>query len=280
MPTHRGGRHEYGQNFLNDPAVIRDVVALVDDTDGPILEIGTGGGALTEPLSRLGRPLTGVEIDRRQVQRLARRLPDVSVDTADFLHYRLPKQAHVIVGNLPFHITTAVLRKLLHSDGWHRAVLIVQWEVARRRAGVGGATMMTAQWWPWVDFTLHGRIPSWAFTPSPGVDAGLLVMAKREDPLLLWQERSRYRAFVHAVFTGRGRGLRDIVERLLRGRAASAALRRWLQAEGLPPTALPKDLTAEQWAGLFAVATGAGWRPRREGALRNAQKRRGRPSGP
>ena len=262
MPTYHGGRHEYGQNFLNDHAVIQDVIALVDDTHGPIIEIGTGGGTLTEPLSRLARPLTGVEIDPRQVRRLGQKLPGVTLVTADFLDYRLPKHPYVVVGNLPFHITTAVLRKLLHADGWNRAVLIVQWEVARRRAGVGGATMMTAQWWPWIDFTLHGRIPSSAFTPSPGVDAGLLVMAKRRKPLLPLQRRSAYRTFVHSVFTGKGKGIRDIVERLLRGLSASAALRCWLHAEGLQPAALPRNLTAEQWTGLFVLAVESGWHPR------------------
>lgn len=263
MPTYHGGRHEYGQNFLNDHRVVRDVIALVDHSDGPIIEIGTGDGALTEPLSRLGRPLTGVEIDPGQVRRLSRKLPDVPLVNTDFLEYRLPKHSHVIVGNLPFHITTAVLRKLLHSSGWTHAVLIVQWEVARQRAGVGGATMMTAQWWPWIDFTVHGRIPSTAFTPRPGVDAGLLVMEKRRDPLLPKVEKSNYHSFVHSVFTGKGKGVRNIVERLLRGRSAPAALRRWMYAEGLPPAALPRDLTADQWAGLYVLAAESGWRPRR-----------------
>lgn len=203
MPTYHGGRHEYGQNFLNDRAVINDVIALIDDTDGPIVEIGPGGGALTVPLVRLGRPLTGVEIDPRQVQRLSKELPQATLVTGDFLTYRLPSHPHVVVGNLPFHITTAVLRKLLHSGNWSHAVLIVQWEVARRRAGIGGATMMTAQWWPWFTFTVHGRIPGRAFTPSPGVDAGLLAIARRASPLIPAGAGRSYRAFVHAYSPGR-----------------------------------------------------------------------------
>lgn len=263
MPTYHDGRHEYGQNFLHDRKVISTVVDLVDRTDGPVIEIGPGGGALTEPLSRLGRPLTGVEIDPRQVRRLAAKLPDVAVVTADFLSYRLPKRPCVIVGNLPFHITTAVLRKLLHSGRWTRAVLIVQWEVARRRAGIGGATMMTAQWWPWFSFTLHDRVPGRAFTPSPGVDAGLLTVTRRLEPLIDVDEKRAYQAFVHAVFTGKGRGVREIVGRLLRRKAAAPAVQRWMRSVHLRPTALPKDLTVDHWVGLYSVAREHGWSPRR-----------------
>lgn len=260
MPTYHGGRHEYGQNFLNDHAVINDVIALIDDIDGPIIEIGPGGGALTVPLVCLGRPLTGVEIDPRQVQRLSKKLPEATLVTGDFLTYRLPNHPHVVVGNLPFHITTAVLRKLLHSGNWSHAVLIVQWEVARRRAGVGGATMMTAQWWPWFTFTVHRRIPGRAFTPSPGVDAGLLTIARRTSPVIPPETGRSYRAFVHAVFTGKGRGIREIVTRILRSRSASTELQRWLRSAGLPPSVLPKDLTAEQWAELYRLAHESGWR--------------------
>src|SRR6185437_8809459 len=90
--------------------------------------------------------LTAIEIDPRRAARIASRTtPCTRVVQADFLKYPLPRAPHVIVGNLPFHLTTAVLRRILHGPGCTDAVLLVQWEVARRRAAVGGATMMTAQ---------------------------------------------------------------------------------------------------------------------------------------
>jgi 23S rRNA (adenine-N6)-dimethyltransferase len=85
----------------------------------------------------------------------------------DFLKYPLPRARHVIVGNLPFHLTTAMLRRILHGPGWTDAVLLVQWEVARRRAAVGGATMMTAQRWPWFESVWCERFPRRRFGRSP-----------------------------------------------------------------------------------------------------------------
>ena len=65
MPTYRHGRHEYGQNFLTDQSIIATITRLVVATEGPIIEIGPGDGALTIPLARLGRPVTAIEIDAR-----------------------------------------------------------------------------------------------------------------------------------------------------------------------------------------------------------------------
>ncbi|MDX3093643.1 23S ribosomal RNA methyltransferase Erm [Streptomyces sp. ME01-24h] len=254
MPHHRslvGGRHELGQNFLTDRTVIASIEALVAATSGPIVEIGPGDGALTLPLSRTGRPLTAVEIDPRRAQRLQRRLPHgAHVVNTDVLRFRFPREPHVIVGNLPFHLTTAIMRRVLAADRWESAVLLVQWEVARRRAGVGGASMLTASWWPWYDFTLHCRVPARAFRPAPSVDGGLLGMGRRPEPLVPGDGRA-YRAFVQRVFTGPGRGLREVLART--GHFDRAALRDWLRAEHVPPYALPKDLSAEQWASLWRL---------------------------
>lgn len=157
MPTYGNGRHEHGQNFLIHPEIRDGIVDLVAATDGPILEIGPGRGALTFKLQDLGRSLTVVEIDTRHARSLrARTVPSTTVVESDFLRWPLPNHPHVIVGNLPFHQTTAMLRRILHAPHWTHAVLLVQWEVARRRAAVGGATMMTAQWWPW---KVHPRRP-------------------------------------------------------------------------------------------------------------------------
>ncbi|WP_106396909.1 23S ribosomal RNA methyltransferase Erm [Actinocorallia populi] len=250
MHTQRPGRHELGQNFLIDRNVIDAFVGLVAATEGPIIEIGPGDGALTLPMRRLGRPLTGVEIDGRQARRLARRLgPPAEVVHADFLRHPLPATPHVLAGNLPFHQTTVMLRRILDAPGWTDAVLITQWEVARRRAGVGGASMMTAQWWPWFEFRLHQRVPSSAFRPRPGVDGGLLTATRRRLPLVQPRARGRYQDVVRRVFTGRGRGIAEILTAMPEMSRHQAL--QWTRRHGVAPSALPKVLVAEQWADLF-----------------------------
>lgn len=263
MPTYKpnNGRHENGQNYLINGVTIRRIVDLITISHSvPVIEIGPGHGALTFPLQDrllgVGGTLTAVEIDPTTVQWLEKRLdPRVNLYEQDFLDFKLPEHEHVIVGNLPFHLTTAMLRHILHSPGWTHAILLLQWEVARRRAAIGGATMMTAQWWPWIDFGLHGRVPSAHFRPRPTVDAGILVMKRREAPLVDWSERERYASFVHDVYTGKGRGIGAIVTGII-GRRRSRACVDVLRVAGISEFALPKQLDATQWATLFAALQG------------------------
>src|SRR5699024_12478290 len=122
-------------------------------------------GALTKHVVRLERPLRAGEIDRRLAESLAQRVgKKVEVIHDDLLHYRLPHIPLVLVGNLPFHLTTAILRRIFRAPGWKHAILLVQSELARRRAGVDGSNQMTARRWPGLDFELDRSDRVRAFT--------------------------------------------------------------------------------------------------------------------
>lgn len=249
-----GGRHELGQNHLHDPATLATITDLVRQTRGPILEIGAGSGALTRPLARLGRPLAAVDIDEHRVTRLRHELPDIALITADILQVRLDPQHRVVVGNVPFHLTTPILRKLLGGEHWRETILLVQWEVARKRAGVGGATMMTAQSAPWYEFELCGRVPARAFRPMPSVDGGILRIRRREVPLVPATNRRAYEALIKAVYTGRGRGVGQIL-----GYVAGISNRHrqvWLDRTGVDRSALPRDVPPAAWSDLWSLVSG------------------------
>ncbi|WP_022888810.1 23S ribosomal RNA methyltransferase Erm [Agromyces italicus] len=251
VPTGHGGRQELGQNFLVDRGAIDRLVGLVDETRGPIIELGAGGGALTDPLARLGRPLTALELDPGRVASLRRRFgARVTVEQADVLRWRYPSAPHVVVGNVPFHLTTAILRSLLDRPGWTNAVLLTQWEVARRRCGVGGSSLLTAQSAPWFEFALDGRVPARAFRPVPAVDGGLFSVRRRAEPLVEAAERRGYCGFVAAAFRGRGRGMAQILTRTPRPMGAAQA-KSWLARRGLARDVLPGRLSAEDWASLW-----------------------------
>ncbi len=232
------------------------ILALVDAAPGPIVELGAGGGALTRPLAGLGRPLTAIELDPRRADALRRDLAgSAQVVHADVLAWRHPSHPHVVVGNVPFHLTTAILRKLLAERSWSTAVLLTQWEAARRRCGVGGTSQLTVQWAPWYEFALDRRVPAHAFRPVPSVDGGLFTILRRPAPLVPDAERRAYQAFVAEVFRGRGRGLAQVLART-RHPLPSARAKRWLAARGLAADALPGRLTAEDWADLWREVRG------------------------
>lgn len=249
MHRRHPGAHELGQNFLRDRRTITRIVELVGRTDGTIVEWGAGDGALTLPLADLGRPLEAIEIDPRAARALAGRVgPHVTVRCADILRHT-PPRGSTLVSNLPYHLTTPALRHLLTHGDWAHAVLLTQWEVARKRAAVGGATMMTAQWWPWFTVTLEGRIPATAFRPRPTVDSGLLVIERRTTPLVDRRDQRAYQQFVRRVFTGRGRGLEQI---LRRGTGLpSRQVRSFCDRHGYRRTTLPREVDPAHWADAF-----------------------------
>ena len=242
-----GGRHELGQNFLRSSTIIDTIASLARSTSGPIMEIGPGDGAVTAELYRLGRELTLVELDETRLDHLEDTYPRAEVRHADILTTRLDRP--VIVGNLPFHLTTPILRKLLRSGRWQRAILLTQWEVARKRAGIGGSTMMTAQWAPWFDFRLVTRVPADAFTPKPSVDGGILTIDRCTTGSIPVRSRSNYQQFVRSVFTGRGRGMKGILSKM--SITAHRTLQSTMDRNDIRGDTLPKDLTPDQWTGLF-----------------------------
>lgn len=246
MPSSRralGGRHELGQNFLVDRRAVARIAALVPP--GPVVELGAGDGALTRQLAVRADPLTAVELDPRRAAALRRHLGGrATVVQADMLRFR-PDVPNV-VSNVPFGITTPVLRHLLGQRAWSTAVLLLQWEVARKRAAVGGTTLLTASWWPWYEFGLAGRVPASAFRPRPSVDGGILVIRRRAVPLVPHAERGPYQRLVREAF--RGDRLLPAIGRVL------PAPQRWLAARGLSRWTRPSELTAATWAALHESA--------------------------
>lgn len=245
------GPHELGQNLLLDRRVAAEMAEILRHAPPyPVLELAAGSGVITEALAACGLRITAVEIDPRRVSRLKQRLGgQAEIVEADLLDFDLEAAPHHVVANVPFALTTPLLRRLVQQVTWHSAVLLLQWEVARKRAGVGGTTMLTASWWPWYEFSLVRRVPATAFAPRPSVDGGILVIRRRDAALVPASERKTYQGLVREVFTGRGLGLRAI----LRPHLSKRAIYKWMARESLDQTSLPRDLKAEQWVSLFRL---------------------------
>jgi 23S rRNA (adenine-N6)-dimethyltransferase len=250
MPRSSLGRHELGQNYLHDSRIAARIAGLVPH-GRRVVDLGAGDGALTRALLEAGHHVTAVELDPRRLPAL-RAFKAADVVQGDLLRYRA-NGPHNVVSNVPFGITTPLLRNLLAGEGWGTAVLLVQWEVARKRAAVGGTTLLTAAWWPWYTFTLAGRVPATAFRPVPSVDGGLLVLSRRAEPLLDATQRAAYQQYVGDIFTGRGAGLGGILRRCLPAKTVT----RWLREQRLPPETLPGRLDADDWVSLYRLVSRA-----------------------
>jgi 23S rRNA (adenine-N6)-dimethyltransferase len=184
-------RRTFSQNFLNDRGLAEQLASSVTENDF-VVEIGAGRGALTIPLASRGARVLAVERDRVWARHLEHRLRSVGlldrvhIRVADFRGVHLPTAPFRVVANPPFGLSTALLRKLLDDPryGPERADLLLQWEVARKRAQVPPRNLLSTVWAPWWSFELIKRIPRHAFRPVPAVDVGWLAITKRTPPIL------------------------------------------------------------------------------------------------
>jgi 23S rRNA (adenine-N6)-dimethyltransferase len=203
----RGARRAYGQNFLARRALAAQLVA--DAGVGPddlVVEIGAGGGMLTAELARRAGRVIAVEVDPRWAAALRSRLagrPNVEVVEADAMRVPLPWEPFRVVGNIPFGATTRLLHRLLDDPATPltRADLLVQWEVARKRAG-RPRTAVSAGWAAWWTFRRGRRVLRHEFRPQPAVDACMLTVERRAAPLVPAAAHEAYVAFVRAVYDG------------------------------------------------------------------------------
>jgi 23S rRNA (adenine-N6)-dimethyltransferase len=257
MPDRSVRRRVLSQNFLVDH---RAIDALVDGSGvgrgDLVLDIGAGNGLISAALMRRGAQVQAIERDPALAARLRAKFatwPSVSVVEADVLALPMPAEPFRVVANIPFGITTQILRRLLDQDGLARADMIVQAEVARKRGTRGRGTLLNACWEPWFEFGTGARIPATAFRPRPRVDAAVLIVARRDPPLVDPGSRRDYTDFVTAAFEGARPTVASALARAI-PRTRFTGLAREL---GFGAAALPSQLDVHLWAGLCRAA-GAG----------------------
>jgi len=250
----RGTRPQagHGRHFLRSAGLADEIVASAGIREGElVVEIGAGFGRLTAPLRNAGARVVAVELDRELAGSLRRRYGGerVTVVEADFLALSMPAEPHRILGNVPFAITTPILRRLLDdpAPAFAGADLIVQEGVVRKRAVTRPSTLRFLRWQPWWRLQAERHLPAGCFDPPPRVDAALLAIRPRRPALLPPEQSGAYRAFLEAGFTRDARPVR---------RALGLPPRTWkrfARARGLQPDARPHELDVWDWVALFRV---------------------------
>lgn len=252
-------RKSLGQHFLNDQRILQRIVdALELRGDETVVEIGPGRGSLTALLVPAARRLVLIEYDRMLAQRLRERYadtPSVTVVEADVLSVQLGDAAgggpFVLVGNVPYYITTPILFHALEPPRPERAVYLVQREVADRIVAAPGSDDYGA-----LSVNVQGfaharrlfRVAPGSFEPPPKVESAVVRIDPRPDPVVNADVEPRFRRFVQDAFGMRRKQMRRVLRSLWNLDAESAdAL---LAGAGIDPTARPETLSPEAFAAL------------------------------
>jgi 16S rRNA (adenine1518-N6/adenine1519-N6)-dimethyltransferase len=179
-----------GQHFLVRDSVLSRIaeVACADYTP-QVIEIGPGRGALTRHLLERTDQLHAIEVDLALAEHLERKFKDIPgfhLHRADVLEMDLSQWGPaVIVGNLPYYITSPIVGRFLRLDlRFSRGVFMIQEEVAERlRANPGSKDygFLTVETQLVCDVEIVMRVAPGAFSPPPKVRSAVVRLTKQRS---------------------------------------------------------------------------------------------------
>jgi 16S rRNA (adenine1518-N6/adenine1519-N6)-dimethyltransferase len=264
-------QHGRSQNFLADPDVLQGILDLAEVAPGSrVLEIGPGLGILTGGLLDLGAEVTAVELDVGLVRYLherfagpiaAGRLRLVEGDALDQELTELVASPYRVVANLPYHITSPILHRLLgRPPNPDRLVLMVQAEVAERVAAPPGRMSYLSVF---VQFHASVRValavPREAFEPAPKVASAVVVLEPHAQLALDAAREPELWSLVQTGFRERRKMLRNVLARQMRTgpdratgpQVGQARVDAALAAAGIAGDRRPQTLSVEDWLRLL-----------------------------
>lgn len=249
-----------GQNFLYDPHILQRIVAAAEiPPQATVLEVGAGLGTLTRYLACAARRVVAVELDGRLIPLLREVLAGTDnvtllqgdILTLDLTPWLADADPLLVVANIPYYITSALIRRLLEGTVHpQRLVLTVQREVAERICAAPGALSLLA-----LSVQVYGqprpvgRIPAGAFYPPPKVDSTILRVDLYPQPRLPAEDLPIFFRLAQAAFAQRRKTLRNALAAGLGWPPAQVETLLW-QAE-IDPRRRAETLSLEEWGRLL-----------------------------
>lgn len=214
-------KKQYGQNFLLDDNILKNIVKSAElKKDTNVIEIGPGLGFLTNYLQQATTNVLCYEIDEQMVEHLNELNYNISIINDDFLKRNLNKDFKnifdnsnniTLVANLPYYITTPILLKVLEeTTRIDKMIVMMQTEVAKRLCGKPStkdynALSVLIQYFtnPRIIFNVSPK----SFFPEPNVESSVVMIEKKEEPLLEVKNLDFFLKFNRNIFSQRRKTL-------------------------------------------------------------------------
>jgi len=247
-----------GQNFLTDETYLAKITEAAHiDKNTDVLEIGAGMGNLTRHLAAAARHVTAVELDRQLIpilKKVTRDFTNVRIVQGDILELPLNElmdaPGYVVAANIPYYITSALIRYLLECTAKPSAiVLTIQREVAQRicaKAGKLSLLELSVQVYGSPKTTV--RIPAEAFYPVPRVDSAVLIVDLYDQPMIPDKQLDSFFRLAKAAFMQKRKMLHNTL-------AGAPGLDKektdlLLSRAGIDPKRRAQTLTIDEWKRL------------------------------
>jgi 16S rRNA (adenine1518-N6/adenine1519-N6)-dimethyltransferase len=259
-----------GQNFLINRGILQKIMEAANlDRGGTVLEIGPGLGSLTQELAGRAKKVIAVEKDKKFIEILKETLENyknVEIINADILKLRnseIKKLGNYkLVANLPYYITSLVIRKFLEEKNKpEEMLLMVQKEVAQRicaspirssaKRGEGGQTarmsLLAVSVQFYADPQIIGFVSKGSFWPPPKVDSAILKITPKTQtsPEL---SSAEFFTVVRAGFSAPRKQLAGNLAKMLK--TERHIIEESLKKSGIEPSRRAETLNVEEWIKL------------------------------
>ena len=276
-----------GQHFLSDPRILDRIVdALALTGSETVVEIGPGRGGLTDRLVLKAGRVVVIEIDHALSTMLRTRYaaePKVQVIERDALKIALARAArgitddppepgaradsaaddadrdYIVVGNVPYYITTPLLFHALTRPRPSRSVFLVQREVAERIVASAGSDhygALSVNVQALASARILFRVPPGAFQPPPKVDSAVIRIEPLAQPVIEAHEERPFRTLVQGAFGLRRKQMRKVL-RTLAGLDAETA-ESILASSGVAADVRPETLSPDRFAAILRALRARG----------------------
>ena len=235
--------HTYSQNLLRNPQLIKELFERSNIKRGAtVIDIGAGTGTISSVLARQVKKVIAVEFEPRMFKKLRENMeyyPNVTVYEGDFMTMELPTTAYSIFANIPFHLSSAIVNRIIETDRPPEQVyLIVQKQFGRKLIADTDPEHFTSQLGMIVgaryETKIRKNLDRTDFLPHPAVDTVFLQMMRRIEPLVKKSRFEAYKTFTTECFSDPKKLAKLPIETV-----------------GLEKGGSPSRLTITQWVHLF-----------------------------
>lgn len=240
-----------GQHWLKNRTILDEIASLTKVQDVNIcIEIGPGLGTLTSSLFRKFDEVIAIEYDRDLAAKLPKSFPGknlrvVEGDVLDAEIDQYTEQAYCIAGNIPYYITSPIIKKVLSLK--HKPtqiVLLMQKEVAERVAAEPGNYSLLALWAQnLAEVSLGPVVRAAEFTPPPKVDSQVLILTPLEQPQV-------DESCLELAKRGFSSPRKKLAGNLADAKISRERWREILEQNGINPDARAQDLSLWDWENL------------------------------
>ena len=258
-------KKQFGQNFLSDPKTAEMIVSRSGiSKEDIVLEIGAGLGALTVPLALAAEKVYAVEKDINllpllRTELLAKNIDNVSIMNENILDTDIgstaAKHGHkiVVIGNLPYNISSQVLVKLINQRSClSRAVLMFQKELSERICAMPGGKdygRISVMLRYCADIGKIADVKASLFYPKPKIDSQIIEIRFKESPDFPADDEKFFFSVIKAAFGKRRKTLKNSLsgsELKIDAQTAVSAL----NSAGIDPARRAETLTVEEFVRL------------------------------